>query len=59
MPAPEPAVIDTVEALLRRVTGPELTCCPQCAQPAMRGVDEILSRRPDHQGRQTLVIPSR
>lgn len=35
-PAPQPAVIETVQAFLRRVCGVELACCPQCGQAAMR-----------------------
>ena len=29
-PAPQPAVLETVQAFLRRITGIELACCPQC-----------------------------
>ena len=45
MPAPVPAVIETVDAFLRRVTGWEMACCPQCGQAAMRLLEVIAPRR--------------
>lgn len=45
MPAPDPAVIETVDAFLRRVTGRELACCPRCGQAAMRLLDVLAPRR--------------
>jgi hypothetical protein len=45
VPAPDPAMIETVEAFFGRVSGRELACCPQCGQPAMRLVEAIAPRR--------------
>lgn len=45
VPAPDPAVIETVDAFLRRVSGRELACCPHCGQAAMRLVEVLAPRR--------------
>lgn len=45
MPAPDPAVIETVDAFLRRVAGHELARCPHCGQTAMRWMEAIAPRR--------------
>jgi hypothetical protein len=45
VPQPDPAVIETVDAFLRRVTGRELACCPHCGQAAMRLLDVLAPRR--------------
>lgn len=45
VPAPDPAVIETVEAFFHRVSGRELACCPQCGQAAMRLVEVIAPHR--------------
>jgi hypothetical protein len=45
VPAPDAAVIETVEVFLRRVTGRELACCPHCGQAAMRVLDVMAPRR--------------
>jgi hypothetical protein len=45
MPVPDPAVIETVDAFLQRVTGRELACCPQCGHIAMRLVEVVAPRR--------------
>ena len=45
MPEPDAAVIETVDAFFRRVSGRELACCPQCGQAAMRLVEVLAPRR--------------
>lgn len=45
MPQPDPAVIETVDAFLRSVSGRELACCPHCGQTAMRLVEVLAPRR--------------
>jgi hypothetical protein len=45
MPVPDPAVIETVDAFLRRVSGRELACCPHCGHIAMRLVEVLAPRR--------------
>ena len=44
MPAPDPALIETVEMFFRRVAGRELSCCPQCGHAAMRLVEVLAPR---------------
>lgn len=41
MPAPEPAVVETVAAFFKRVTGQELACCPHCGCATMQLVQAI------------------
>jgi hypothetical protein len=45
VPAPDAAVVETVDAFLRRVTGVALACCPHCGQAAMRLMEVIAPRR--------------
>jgi hypothetical protein len=45
LPDPDAAVIETVDAFLRRVTGHELACCPHCGQPAMRLMEVVTPSR--------------
>jgi 4-hydroxy-3-methylbut-2-en-1-yl diphosphate synthase IspG/GcpE len=41
MPTPDAAVIETVAAFFKRVSGRELLCCPHCGRPAMQLVEAI------------------
>jgi Putative transposase/Transposase zinc-binding domain len=45
VPEPDAAVIETVDAFLRRVTGHGLACCPHCGQPAMRLMEVVAPSR--------------
>jgi hypothetical protein len=45
VPEPVAAVVETVDAFLRRVTGRELACCPHCGQQAMRLTEVIAPGR--------------
>ncbi|RJF95264.1 IS91 family transposase [Noviherbaspirillum saxi] len=44
-PEPDAAIIETVDAFLRRVTGQALACCPHCGQPAMRLMEVVAPSR--------------
>ena len=45
VPEPDAAVLETVGAFFRRVTGRELVCCPHCGQAAMHLMEVIAPSR--------------